>query len=152
MVSCALQLSAIIQIAKSKVNCFIRFIAMQIPYQKLGRDYYWHQEYSLSQEERKAIFCIIPKQDPKECCHLRKIYYFCGVVGVIPSPLHIWWKCFRFYPCKKIWQFSTKRGYDSTHFLYSYVAVHNLCIYPYYPSVGSCIVYSFRVLSEPSCR
>ena len=38
---------------------------------------------------------------------------------------------------------------NSTHFLYSYAAMHALCIYPYYPSVGHCIVYYRKVLSEP---
>ena len=38
---------------------------------------------------------------------------------------------------------------NSTHFLYSYAAMHGLCIYPYYPSVGHCIVYYRKVLSEP---
>ena len=44
-----------------------------------------------------------------------------------------------------------KRGRtNSTHFLYSYVAMHNLCMYPYYPSVGHCIRFLLSGLSTTS--
>ena len=44
-----------------------------------------------------------------------------------------------------------KRGRtNSTHFLCSYVAMHNLCIYPYYPSVGHCSVCFGQVFPQPS--
>ncbi len=46
--------------------------------------------------------------------------------------------------------FQCDRTTNSTHFLCSYVAVHTLCIpAPYYSSVGHCIVYYRKVLSEP---
>ena len=71
----------------------------------------------------------------------------------MPSAQHIWWKCFRFYPCKKIWQFSTKRGYDNTHFLYSYVAMHFSVHIPHTIQVwGLVIVYSFQGFVRTSCQ
>ena len=46
---------------------------------------------------------------------------------------------FAFILDKKSDSFKQRRGYDNTHFLYSYVAMHSLrASTPYYPSVGSC--------------
>ena len=50
----------------------------------------------------------------------------------------------------EMWKFSKLKDTSNTHFLYSYVAMHNLCIHPYYPSVGHCIVYFSLGLSTTS--
>ena len=48
---------------------------------------------------------------------------------------------------------STKRGYDNTHFLYSYVAMHSLCVLPHTIQVwGLVIVYSFQGFVRTSCQ
>ena len=75
----------------------------------------------------------------------RKSVVICEIIskfavsqGVMLSALHIDESVFAFILDKKSDSFKQRRGYDNTHFLYSYVAMSFLAYTPYYPSVGSC--------------
>ena len=109
-------------------------------------------KYSPSSGFLPSVALFIIAMSPKSVAICRIFINF--VVSWELCPRHYIFdeSVFAFILARKSDSFQRNEDNDNTHFLYSYVAMHFLCVHPYYPSVGSCIVYSFRVLSEPSCR
>ena len=59
---------------------------------------------------RRVIFLFYLNKTPKECCYLRIFCYFCNVVGIMPSALHILMKVFSLLSLtRNLENFTTKR-------------------------------------------
>ena len=103
--------------------------------------------------QREAIFCIISEQDPKRVLPFAKILLILYCRGYYTLGTTYLMKVFSLLSLQE--NLTVFNGTRITTTLISCIVVWlcTLCAYTsYYPSVGSCIVYSFRVLSEPSCR
>ena len=83
-------------------------------------------------------FFILSEQDPERVLSFAKSFIYLWCRGVLYSRYYILMKVFSLLSLTRNLTVSTKRGYDNTHFLYSYVAMPFLAYTPYYPSVGSC--------------